>query len=63
MKISLLDFEKKINKECRRVLGIDAESLPNLYWQDYWEEGMTIKEANLAVENFITTALESWTQL
>lgn len=58
MKISMDDFEKKINKECHKILGVDANSLPGLYWEDYWEEGMTVREAKLAVESFISTAIE-----
>ena len=58
LKISMDDFEKMVNKETRKTFGVDASNLPNIYWEDFWEEELTPKEAKIAVENFISSALE-----
>jgi hypothetical protein len=56
--ISEEDFKKMVEKECTKITGLSVEDFPNVYWEDYWHENLTIKEAKKCLEDYINQILQ-----
>jgi len=54
MTVDFSSFEKLVNSECVERLGLSLNELPDVVvLDDYFHEGLTIKEAKIKAKEFV----------
>jgi hypothetical protein len=62
LSISFEDFEKMVDKECQKQVGLSLADMPNVFCEDYWpvdfDGHLTVHDAKEAVLNCVNSVIE-----